>query len=338
VTLLTTQEVSAPCPVISCSLQNKLKFLRLKEFDVWCKETVQANRYDVVFSLDRSSYQTHHRAGNGVHAAYLDMRRQREGYLKRISFAINPLHRVMLRLEKATFEDPHLKKIIVNSNFVKEQILRYYSTPADKIEVIHNGVEWHEMEKPFQTSFAQKNEIAESLKLNPHVFQFLFVGHNFQRKGVSLLLQALSRLSRRDFHLSIVGTDKHLSSYQKQAAALGLFSHVTFFYSQADTRPFYQIADALVIPSLYDPFANVTVEALAMGLFVVSSPTNGGHEILTSQSGITVDPCNIDLFASALESAFEHPKNLSSAQQIRASVSHLDFSQQLEKVCNLCLS
>jgi UDP-glucose:(heptosyl)LPS alpha-1,3-glucosyltransferase len=328
VTLLTAHEVSAPCTVLSYALDSKLKFLKLKEFDAWCSSTVKDHAFDVVFSMDRSSFQTHHRAGNGVHAAYLALRKQKEGLFKRLSFKLNPLHSMMLKLEKATFEDPHIKGIIVNSNYVKNQILEFYAADPSKIHVIHNGVEWHEMAADFEASFSTQ----------PKTFQFLFVGHNFHRKGLSLLLQALGRLKRRDFHLSVVGTDKRLTAYQKQAEQLGLSTNVTFFYSQSDTRPFYQAADALVIPSHYDPFANVTVEALAMGLFVVSSKNNGGHEVLNSESGITVDPFDLASFTVALETALNHPKTRESAQKIRASVEHLDFSHQLEKVCQICLS
>jgi UDP-glucose:(heptosyl)LPS alpha-1,3-glucosyltransferase len=338
VTLLTTHEVSAPCSVLSCSLDSKLKFLKLKEFDSWCRSTVKSHAFDVVFSMDRASSQTHHRAGNGVHAAYLALRRQKEGFLKRLSFKLNPLHYMMLKLEKATFEDPHVKGIIVNSDYVKNQILQFYSADPSKIHVVHNGVEWQEMENDFNASFSRKEELAKEQGLDPKTFQFLFVGHNFHRKGLSLLLQALGRLSTRDFHLSVVGTDKRLTAYKREAYQLGLSKNVTFFYSQSDTRPFYQAADALVIPSHYDPFANVTVEALAMGLFVVSSQNNGGHEVLQPESGITVDPFDLTSFTAALETALKHPKTLESAQKIRSSVQHLDFSHQLEKVCQICLS
>ena len=100
VTLLTNQEVSAPCSVLSCPIESKFKFLKLKEFDAWCCATVKSHPFDVVLSMDRASFQTHHRAGNGVHAAYLALRREKEGFLKSLSFKFKPLHHSMLKLEK----------------------------------------------------------------------------------------------------------------------------------------------------------------------------------------------------------------------------------------------
>ncbi len=328
VTLLTACHATGPCPVLTCSLRSRSHFRQLQEFDSWCRIKAQIESYDVVLSMDRCSYQTHHRAGNGVHAAYLHLRRKEEGVLKRFSFALNPLHRVMLDLEKKTFEDPHLQGIIVNSHMVKDQILEFYNTPPEKIHVIHNGVEWKEMETPFHAGFSERENIAHSLGLDPSKFQFLFIGHNFKRKGLTPLLTALSHLKTKDFHLSVIGTDKNLPLYKRQAAD----QNVTFFGPQ-NPLPFYQVADCLVIPSLYDPFANVTVEALAMGLFVISSKNNGGHEVLTPESGIACDSLD-----TALLSALSHPKNRFTAQTIRDSVMHLDFAHQLEKVVAVCLS
>jgi len=107
---------------------------------------------------------------------------------------------------------------------------------------------------------------------------------------------------------------------------------VEFFGPQKEILPFYKKADALVIPSFYDPFANVTVEALAMGLFVVSSKTNGGSEALTKTNGVVVKDSLID----ALETALKKPKTKERASQIRESVKHLDFSNQMRLFLEAC--
>lgn len=336
VSLYTSASSSHLCPTFTYKPKGLLKVQKLKDFDRWVSE--KTAQHDVIFSMDRCSIQTHHRAGNGVHAAYLDLRSEFEGPFRKLSVALNPLHRFQLELERKTFESDKTKTIIVNSGMVKTQILKYYKTPASKIHVVHNGVEWNELEGDFNDSLLNRTKYATELGLDPSVYQFLFVGHNFKRKGLDALLEALSLLQDKNFHLSIVGHDKQIAAYQMLARRLGLASQVTFFGAEPDTKPYYLAADALVIPSIYDPFANVTVEALALGLFVVSSKMNGGHEVLQSQSGIIVENCHSsEELASALEIALAHPKTPLRASFIRSTISHLDYPNQLEQICDLCL-
>ena len=211
---------------------------------------------------------------------------------------------------------------------VKDEILHFYNTDPRKIHVVHNGVEWHELQAPFDAWKAKRTPSA--------AYRFLFIGHNYQRKGLGPLLQGLALLPTRDFTLTVIGKEKNTARFQALARRLGLEHNVTFLGSRADTAPFYQEADCLVIPSFYDPFANVTLEALAMGLFVVSSKTNGAHEILTPESGALIeslaDPASV---AAALQHALSHPKTPARAQDIRNSVRHLDFAQQLNVLTQL---
>src|SRR5690606_21021810 len=157
--------------------------------------------------------------------------------------------------------------------------------------------------------------------------ELLFVGNGFARKGLSFLLESC-KLLKTDFHLSIVGADKNSIAFQKQAAPLK--DKVTFFGAVSNVRPFYQKCDALIVPTLYDPFANVTVEALAMGLFVISSQYNGAHEILTPQTGEMIeDLTDPESILSSLQKACERPKTIPSALLQRESVKHLQFENQL---------
>lgn len=124
----------------------------------------------------------------------------------------------------------------------------------------------------------------------------------------------------------------------KEAHHLGLSDHVSFFGPRSDARMFYQIADSLVIPSFYDPFANVTVEALAMGLFVVSSKSNGGHEILKEEMGTVIpDLKDTQSFAESLSKAINRPKTWIRSQEIRNSVRYLDYSNQLSQLIHISL-
>jgi UDP-glucose:(heptosyl)LPS alpha-1,3-glucosyltransferase len=342
VTLLTTGEIprNLPSSFSTCAHQfsSRLSFRKILEFDRFCQNYTHTHPADILFSMDRNRSQTHLRAGNGVHAAYLACRKQCEGFLKAASFSFNPLHRILLHFEKTAFEDPNLRILFTNSEMVKAQVLSHYRTEPSKIHVVHNGVEWKQMQGAFEESLLKKKEIALKLGLDPNVFHFLFIGNNFQRKGLNLLLQALSQLPVREFHLSIIGKDKNLSQFQTQSASLGLAKQVTFWGARKDVLSFYQVADCLAIPSLYDPFANVTVEALAMGLFVVSSKMNGGHEVLTKENGAVIpDLLDRDSFCESLNLSLKHAKTQASSQRIRSSVQSLDFPNQLDKIVDVCL-
>lgn len=297
------------------------RYLRLQRFDQKCKSYLKKHPTDIVFGMERSSFQTHLRAGNGVHHSYLQARCLFEPAIKKLYFKLSPLHQKVLEIEKTAYEHPELKKIFCNSSLVKNQILKYYNTDPAKIEVVHNGVEWSEMDEAFQATMDKEKP-----------FEFLFLGNGFARKGLTPLLHALT-LIKQEFHLSVVGKDRKMEDYQKLVHSLGLEKSVTFFGEQKNPIPFYQKADVLVIPSYYDPFANVTLEALAMGLFVVSSKSNGASEILTKDMGSIIDNLNdLDAFASALETALNHPKTKSSAPLIRNSVKEYDFSKKLTQI------
>lgn len=318
-TILTTETGNTPYNLVVHPLQKRTSFGKVREFDRFCKNYCLNHIDPIIFGFDRNSYQTHLRAGSGVHRAYLHHRKQIESRGKQLRHLLNPLHRLILHIEKTGFENPALQKLFVNSHLVKNEILTYYNVPEEKIVVIHNGVEW-------SSQFELNNRGPESQ------FQFLFIGNNFERKGLEGLLKGLARLKMREFALSVVGTDKKETDYKKLAKELGLEKQVSFHGVQQQISPFLQKADCLVIPSLYDPFANVTVEALAMGLFVVSSKTNGGSEVLKPFSGCVIEELfNEEAMESALTTALRHPKTKESAEEIRASIAHLTISKQLDR-------
>ncbi len=315
-------------------LKKWLNFRKMEEFDHLCKKWNESHPASIIFGMDRTRNQTHIRAGNGVHAAYI---KSRENYSP-LKAALNPLNKTILKIEKEAFESPHLRVLFTNSHKVKEEILEHYRVHPDKIEVIHNGVEWKEMEKDFDSWLEKKQNICYSLGLDPSHFHFLFIGNGYQRKGLSPLLKALSILPIKDFHLSVIGKERNMQEFMREAANLGLGDQVSFFGPRSDTRQFYQIADSLVIPSYYDPFANVTVEALAMGLYVISSTSNGGHEILKEEMGAVIpDLKSRESFAQTLSLALSKPKTWMRSQAIRKSVKHLDFSHQLSTLINISL-
>ncbi len=346
VTLLTTDYTSdirdkqfdaSSFEVVNFGSRPPLSWWHLLRFDANARRYVDMHHEAIVFGMDRNFCTQHlYRAGNGVHAAYLQRRKKQASWLKKASFAINPLHRLILQMEKHTFENAKLKTLFTNSNMVKDEILSYYNTDPNKIIVVHNGVEWHELQTPFDEGLSMRRQLIKPLGLNPDCYQFLFVGNEYGRKGLSLLLQALSRMKDKDFQLSVVGRDKNPERYYKMAELLGLKERVRFFGPIKEVKTLYSVADSLVVASMYDPFANVTIEALAMGLYVISSTANGGSEILTTpERGATFsDVTQADELQACLEEALKWPKNPTRAALIRNSVKEFDFSNQIAKITN----
>jgi len=315
--------------VISLAPDSKFTWRQIKRFDALCKSWLRHNPSPIVFGMERTSFQTHYRAGNGVHAVYLQRRQLIDPFWKTSTFSLNPLHRSLLKIEKEAFESPSLKKLFTNSKMVRDEILSLYHTPQEKIEVVHNGVEWKRWETDFESSL-------QNQQAGPH--RFLFVGNGYMRKGLPFLLEGLRRIRHENFHLTVIGKDKNLPRYVAMASSLGIKEKIDFLGPQSDLRPFYSAADTLMIPSIYDPFANVTLEALAMGLFVVSSMFNGAVEILKNGSGTVLeDLASASCMENALRLALAKPKTRERALQIRESVKELDFSSQLDKIVRLTI-
>jgi UDP-glucose:(heptosyl)LPS alpha-1,3-glucosyltransferase len=326
-------KVEALCTQTWFGALNRLQFNRA--VNRWLKDNPQ----DIVFGMDRNTHQTHYRVGEGVHRDYLRRRRQISPWYRRFSFPLNPLHRVNLALEKATFTNPDVRAYFTNSHMTRDQVLEHYPVDPARIHVVHNGVEWEEMRDDFEAWPGQAPLIKKSLGLDPDRYQFLLIAQGWGRKGLKFLLDGLAKLPHNAWQLSVIGREKRPNPYLRQIKRLGLTDNVKIYGLRADVRRFLQMADCLVVPSLYDPFANVTVEALAMGLLVVSSKYNGGKEVITPDTGLIIpnltDPTSM---ANTLALALERPKTGESARRARQAVRHLDFSTQLDKIVDVTLA
>lgn len=313
-------------------------FIRILLFERQTKRWLKKNNFQAILAIDRTTFQTHIRAGNGVHRAYLENRKKYLGKINYLLTRINPLHQIILKIEKKAFENPFLKKIIVNSEMVKSQILKYFTLNPEKIKVILNGVEWEKFASPFLEGFSKKKQIKEKLGIDPEKFIFLFVGSGYKRKGLYPILLAASKIENKNFQIIIIGKDKKLNKYKNYSKKLGLGNNFLFFGKQEDLIPFYQVSDSLILPSFYDPFANVTIEALAMGLFTITSRENGASEIINRRNGIIINDLK-DTFEiqRCLESTMKKPKNFDFSLSIRNSVEHLEIKNQLDKIIDLLL-
>lgn len=229
--------------------------------------------FDIVISFERTTCQHIYRAGEGCHIRWLELRSQLEPFLKKFSFQINPLHQYYLKLEREIFEKTPL--IIANSKMVKNEIVEYYKISPNKIIVIYNGVD---LNKFSPENRKLNNELREKLKIAKDTKIILFVGSGFRRKGLDLLILSLLKI-KDDVVLLVIGKGD-TKAYLKKCEDLRIKRRVLFLGTQREIEKFYAISDVFVLPTLYDPFSNATLEAMASGVGVITTKNNGISEII----------------------------------------------------------
>ncbi len=237
---------------------------------------LQREKFDLVQSHERLSCCDIYRAGDGVHREWLAQRAQTQNPLQSVLTRLNPYHRYVLAAERAMFASKQLKAVICNSHMVKQEIQRYFALPDDRLHVIYSGIDSTEYHPGLRRQYRQ--DIRLQLGVVEETPVFLYVGSGFARKGLAVAMQALASVPQA--HLWVVGKDKHSRRYQKLAGQLGISERMRFLGGQQDVKPYYAAADALVLPTLYDPFPNVALEAMACGLPVITSEKSGAAELL----------------------------------------------------------
>ncbi|UCV08093.1 glycosyltransferase family 4 protein [Dechloromonas denitrificans] len=251
--------------------------------------------FDITQSHERIPGCMIFRAGDGVHAAWLDHRARVLTPLQRLSQRWSGYHRYVQAAERAMFADPALRAVICNSQMVADEIERYYAVDRSKLPVIYNGVDTAVFHPGLAAEFRQTMRAQAGIARRAPVL--LFVGSGFERKGVPQLLRAAARMRRVETRLVIVGADRKLAAMQALAARLGLAGRVHFTGPLKDVRPWYGAADGFVLPTLYDPCPNAALEALACGLPIVTSTTCGAQEwVRPGKNGWVVDAVdNVEL-------------------------------------------
>ncbi|MFH1058312.1 MAG: glycosyltransferase family 4 protein, partial [Pseudomonadota bacterium] len=250
---------------------------RLNAFALGAAQAAAKLSLDTWLSLERTPGAPVLRAGDGVHAAWLKRRAPYESLLKRLSFAVNPLHRAFLDLERRALNHPDLRLVIANSRLVADELQRYYGLGPERVRVVYNPVDTARLD-PARDPAVRRATRAD-LGLAEAEPALLFLGSGFERKGLAFAIAALAHLP--GVRLLVAGRDR-TAAFARQARRLGVTGRVSFLGRRGDAPALIAAADAMVLPTIYDPCANACLEAMHLGLPVVTTTANGAAELMTA--------------------------------------------------------
>ena len=174
-------------------------------------------------------------------------------------------------------------EVIVNSNYMKNEVQRLFGLPYDKINVIPNGVNLQlfsnvNIDYDFRRQYAMDNE-----KI------ILYVGRLVYEKGIQNLIAAMPKVLDRyhDSKLIICGRGGMIDDLREQVKYLGIDNKVYFagYCDSKKMQKMYKCADVAVFPSTYEPFGIVAIESMLSGTPTIVSDVGGLNEII--EHGVT---------------------------------------------------
>lgn len=244
--------------------------LRLPTFAIGAWWRLRTGRPDVLFTTGaivpvRAEYSVVH----FCHRAYRDREGARQPSRPGMHYRLSAwvAEAISLCAERFLYRPAWNKHLVAVSETLASDLRVRFPYGSDGVVVVPNGVDVGR----FASTPKRREESRARFGLPEGVLVALFVGGDWERKGLSLALEAMSMV--QNWSLLIVGRGDE-EKYRTLAEELGVGERVYFFGRQSDTAPFYWAADVLVHPSRYETFGLVFLEALAAGLGIVTTVEN----------------------------------------------------------------
>ena len=258
-------------------------FLREWGFARSACRAISRSKANLVESHERLLCCDIYRARDGVHAVWLEERLKGASMLERLELGLSPYNRYMQRVEKRLFRSPWLQAVICNSKMVRDEIIDRFRLPESKLHVVYNAVDsdvFHPDLHAMRPAVLKRHGIDEAATV------FLLAGSGYEHSGAGAAIEALAELPA-PAHLMIAGREIHAERYRELARTFGVSDRVTMADADGDPRGWYGAADAFVLPALYDPAPESTLEAMACALPVVTSTKSGAAElVLPNDAGL----------------------------------------------------
>jgi UDP-glucose:(heptosyl)LPS alpha-1,3-glucosyltransferase len=269
--------------------------LRLLSFAIRATKEMENGNYDITFGVGNTLKADILQPHGGVHWAWFW--RSLRAYNHPILWTIKLLGRIFSPkqwvsgwVEDAPYHGKHFRAIIAISDMVKQDMMRWYRIPDQKITVLYNGVDierFHPRNRQYREGIRRRHNIGNEILI-------LFVSNNFRMKGLDYLIEALAEMKKENhpaFKLLILGRDRK-EPYLCLAKKRGISEEIVFAGPTDEPEKYYGASDLLVHPTFYDACSLSVLEALASGIPVITTRCNGASGIITQgQEGFVIpDP------------------------------------------------
>lgn len=277
-----------------------------------------AETYDIVHAmLPVHRCDVYHPHAGLAISAVREGHRRHDSPMRRISARVATLMNrrrwAMAEVESALLRSQRPPVVLALSEYVKRTIRTHYpDLPDSMLATLFNAVDLRRFDPDRDPQARQA--IRTELGIADDDVLGLFIGQDYVRKGLREALKAMDQVTDDRLKLAVVGRADR-SGLARQAVRQQRSQRVRFVGTQADPYPYYAAADFFILPTRHDPCSLVVLEALAMGLPVISTRYNGACEIMGTEHGFVLDdPADIDALAGALRTMLDDPKRKVMAQ------------------------
>jgi UDP-glucose:(heptosyl)LPS alpha-1,3-glucosyltransferase len=249
--------------------------------------------------------------------------------LKRRLIDTLPRYQDFRRVMARQFGDPQ-RIVLAISRMCAEHYQQYHQVSPQRIRLVYHGTDTERFSPRHRRSV--REPLRAQLGIGEDEVVLLFVGHDYRRKGLSTAIRALERLHREGARarLLVVGGKRRGPTFP--AWPKPNLAGVTLVGPVDDPAPYYAAADALVLPSFYDPFGLVVLEAAACGLPVVVSRFAGAAELLSEgiEGFVLADPADDCALCDRLRALMEPWRR----QQMGEAARRLALRYTLDRNCD----
>jgi glycogen(starch) synthase len=200
-------------------------------------------------------------------------------------------------------------RVIACSEYMRGEITNYFQCPADKIDVVPNGVDSAHFDQLDGLDFTTFRNMY-ALPSEEIVFN---VGRVVYEKGVQVLVRSVPYVlaEHPTAKFVIAGKGPELEAVRSLAWSLGVAEKILFtgFIADEDRDRLFRVADCAVFPSLYEPFGIVALEAMAAKCPVVVAKVGGLQDVVEhAETGILVHPDDPQSLAWGIVHTLQHPE------------------------------